>query len=287
MQKFLIISFSILVVLFLLFIIITYIANFLFMQKTNQEIDRFLEQIEPLASESPVITTEMTEHLPEPVIRWLERANVIDQEPIISMRSRQTAVMRLSPEKRWMNLTADQYISTIEPGFIWRAKVNAAPLFHFVGRDQYYQGKGNMLIKMQSLFPIANSTGPEINQGSLVRYLAEIVWIPSATLHDYITWEAINSSSAKATMSYEGVTASGFFTFNEAGDPISFIADRYGDFNGELLMKPWQINMDAHKELGGYRIPTKGEVTWKLDDGDFTWYQFEVKQVEFNKPVRY
>lgn len=49
----------------------------------------------------------------------------------------------------------------------------------------------------------------------------------SFALSDYISWEEINSTAAKATMSYEGVTASGAFKFDENGDFVSFEADRY------------------------------------------------------------
>ncbi len=50
-------------------------------------------------------------------------------------------------------------------------------------------GKGNMLIKMMSTIPIGNSSGEEMDQGAMMRFLAEIVWLPSAALNDYIQWD--------------------------------------------------------------------------------------------------
>ena len=49
-----------------------------------------------------------------------------------------------------------------------------------------------------------DAKGKEIDQGALLRYLGEIVWVPSAALSDYITWEEMDSTTARATMSYEG-----------------------------------------------------------------------------------
>ena len=61
----------------------------------------------------------------------------------------------------------------------------------------------------------------------MLRYLGEIVWVPSAALSDYITWEEMDSTTARATMSYGGITASGIFKFDENGAFVSFEADRY------------------------------------------------------------
>ena len=35
-------------------------------------------------------------------------------------------------------------------------------------------GKGNMLIKLMSTIPIGNSSGDEMDQGAMMRFLAEI-----------------------------------------------------------------------------------------------------------------
>ena len=64
------------------------------------------------------------------------------------------------------------------------------------GRDRYADGHGHMLIKLASLLTVADGAGPEIDQGTLLRYLGEIVWFPSAALRDYISWEAIDERSA-------------------------------------------------------------------------------------------
>lgn len=107
-----------------------------------------------------------------------------------------------------MSAEAEQYFTTDQPGFVWTAVVKMAPL-HFTGRDKYAEGHGSMLIRLFSIFPVAAASGKEMDQGALLRYLAEMQWFPSAALNRYIQWEEIDSFSAKATMSDQGVTASG------------------------------------------------------------------------------
>ncbi|MGI6486507.1 MAG: hypothetical protein GX759_03900 [Thermoanaerobacterales bacterium] len=211
-------------------------------------------------------------------------SNVIGKEKIVAVRTKQKAQMRMGQDKSWMPTDVEQYFTVDEPGFIWKARIKAAPFLHIMGRDKYYEGKGNMLIKILSLITVADAAGEEIDQGTLVRYLAETVWFPTAALSNYIEWKQTGQDSAEATMSYKGTTASGVFTFNEKGDVVDFTAQRYREVNRQYSLETWSIRMEDYKEFDGIRIPAKGEVIWKLDKGDFNWYQFEVTQMEYNKP---
>ena len=186
-----------------------------------------------------------------------------------------------------MPVTAEQYFTVSSPGFLWLADVKAAPLVHLAGRDKYYQGKGHMLIKLFSVFAVANARGQEIDQGALLRYLAEIVWFPSAALQNYITWEQIDATAARATMRYGDISASGIFTFTPAGDFLSFEAKRYYDRKTGATLETWFVAVegDSYKAFGGIRIPEKAAVTWKLATGDFTWFKVEIVDVIYNQAL--
>ena len=186
-----------------------------------------------------------------------------------------------------MPADVQQYFRVDEPGFIWQVKVDMAPLLYFAGKDKYEEGRGHMLIRFLSLVKVADATGKEIDQGAMLRYLAESVWLPTAALSNYIKWEEMDANSARATMTYGGITVSGVFTFNQKGEVVNFVAQRYGDFNGQYLMKTWVVNMKEHKHFNGIRIPSVGEVIWRLETGDYNWYQFEIKDIEYNKPAVY
>jgi hypothetical protein len=142
-----------------------------------------------------------------------------------------------------------------------------------------------MLIKLFSLFTVADAKGEETDQGTLLRYLGEIVWFPSAALCEYIKWDEINDTSVKATMSYGGISAEGVFTFTEEGDMISFEAQRYYQRKDGPTLENWFISIDknGYKEFEGIRIPAKCAVTWRLKEGDFTWFSLEVDEVDYNR----
>ena len=105
--------------------------------------------------------------------------------------------------------------------------------------------------KLLSLFTVANSEGKEIDQGTMLRYLAEIAWFPTAVINDYITWEELDDHNAKATIDYGDVTASGVFTINDRGEVIRFEAERYGEFDGEFRLEPWSIIPKDYKAFEG------------------------------------
>lgn len=183
--------------------------------------------VRPSISEKKIVTKEMLDNLPPIVQKWLEFSNVIGKEIIYRVYLKQIGEMRTMPDGKWMPVKAEQWFKTEEPGFIWVADVKAAPGIHIVGRDKYENGKGHMIIKLLSLTTVADAKGKETDQEAMLRYLSEIVWFPSAALSYYIQWEQIDMTTAKATITYGGITASGLFKFDTNGNVVSFEAKRY------------------------------------------------------------
>jgi hypothetical protein len=271
---------TILNVLILPAVIVSF-ANWGFHNSVSQEVQALFASAAP--DNKIVVTKEMLERLPHPVQSWLEHSGLIGKERIQTVRLKQKGMMRSKPEDSWMSADAKQYFTVDRPAFVWEARIQPMPLVHIAARDRFDDGKGNMLIKALSLVTIADAKGAEIDQGTMVRYLAETVWFPSAALSDYFKWEAIDSTSARAIMSCGGLTVSGVFRFNAAGDVTNFEAQRYGEFDGKYLLETWSIAMSGHKSFNGIRIPAQSEVTWKLKNGDFTWLKLEITELEFNK----
>lgn len=272
------------VLLCAVFAVLTITAKQWFDRKVSKEVAAFYDQVR---IEESTLETSDIEELPLPVQKWLTYTGAVSKKRAQAVRLQQRAQMRLGVDKPWMPVTAEQYFRTEEPGFIWKANIQMAPFVHISGRDKYEDGKGHMLIKILSLFTVADAASSEINQGTLLRYLAETMWVPSAVVSKYISWEAVDDHTAVATMTYKGVEASGTFTFNDAGQVISFQAERYGDFGGETQLETWFIPVDDYKEFEGVRIPTTGKVTWKLESGDYNWYNFEVIGAEYDIPKQY
>lgn len=231
------------------------------------------------AGESRMVTNAMIAGLPAPVRRWLHRSGAVGKVHPNTFRIEQQGSLRTKPGSRWMPFRAVQVFSIDPPAFVWQAHVQMAPLLTIAARDTYLEGQGQMLVKPLYLFTAANSSGPEINQGSLVRYMAEMMWFPHAATSPYVRWEALNSNQARITMEYAGTAASGVYSFDELGNVKAFEAPRYGEFEGQFRKELWHVSTTVYKEIGGQTIGTASELTWKLPEGDFTWLRVEVTDI--------
>ena len=230
----------------------------------------------------------MLNGFPQPVQLWLVNCGIIGKEKVYSVRLKQKGLMRTKPEQtKWIETNAEQYFITNSPAFIWKVKMNMMPLVPVTGRDKFVAGKGQMTIKLFSLINVANDDGDKIDQGALQRYLAEICWFPSAALSPYIKWEAIDSTSAKATLTYKNMSGSVVFHFNEQGRLKSCTADRYKESGKNAALERWEVVITKYGVINGVKIPVNLEVTWKLKTGDFTWYKLDITEIDYNRAEMY
>lgn len=246
----------------------------------NKEIRDFIST----TNNTTILTREMLAPLPPLIQKWLIHSGAVGKPLIQNIYLKQQGELRLSAKAKWMPFSSEQYTRIDYPGFIWIAKVKTAPFLHLRGRDKFQNGKGAMLIKLASVITLANNSGKKIDQGAMVRYMAEMAWYPSAALAPYMNWEQLDDVTAKAIMNIDGLTVSGIFGFDFDGNVISFEALRYYQRKKSSALEKWQVRMPAEgqKDFGSIRIPAISEVNWKLKEGDFNWFRLEIKELLYN-----
>lgn len=253
-----------------------------FTHLTNKEIASIAAANEHAPNKE--ITQERLETLPAPVEQWLSAIGMAGKNEIQSVTLKQTGLMKLEPsQKKWYKADAEQYITINKPAFLWRAHINMMPFIDVVGRDFFNHGKGQMEIKIASLFPVVNvSDNEKVHQSTLQRYLLELPWYPSAALSPYITWEKIDDFSAEATMDYNGVSGSAIYYFDTDGNVEKISALRYKDSDENAKLVECIGEVIETSTIDGIEIPTKLNVSWMLNGEKFTWYKIEIDDVEFN-----
>lgn len=244
------------------------------------------EILKNLNLEYPIqIKEDGIKHLPTIVQKWLISSGVLENDRAVSVRLFQEGEMKTSPDGKWMPFTASQYFNCFNPSFVWRTRVKPLPLTFMNGRDKLINGEGEMLIKLFSMITVGNERGNEkINTASMQRYLAEMCWFPSVAINDYIGWEAIEPTTAKAILTIGGKSVSGIFNFSSEGEMLSFETERYYGSGKDAVLEKWLIEMVDYKKFDGIKIPHKCKVTWKLNAGDFNWLNLEITAMEYNKP---
>ncbi len=94
-------------------------------------------------------------------------------------------------------------------------------------RGMYAGGKGRMLVKVASLWPVVDASGEQMDRAAMMRYLSEMPWFPAAFLAGNISFEAVDDSSARVTLTDHGRTATGTLVFDQDGRLTDFVAKRY------------------------------------------------------------
>ncbi len=232
-----------------------------------------------------IVRSNMLHHLPVPVRRWLEVSNIVGKPITQSAFLHQKGEMKTEPNGKWIPFEAEQYTSISNAAFIWKTEIQASPFLVISGVDKLESEAGTMTMKLYNLFPVTQSSGPAIDQGALLRYLAEICWMPSASLNKNIQWEQIDSVSARAIIQSGHVKVSGIFIFNQNGDFERFEADRYYTKGKEKpRLEKWVVSTlpGAYKQFDGVRIPYKSELTWHLKEGEYNWLRLELIDIDYN-----
>ncbi|MDA8203693.1 MAG: hypothetical protein M0Z49_13210 [Chloroflexi bacterium] len=229
-----------------------------------------------------LITEEMLGGLPEPVRRYLTYAGVVGRPFVGTVRLTQAGRMQPNPGQPWFPLSAEEHYSVRPPGFVWDAVLRLGPFPLVRARDMYREGAGNMLIKALGLFPIADVVGPEMDQGSMMRYLSEMIWFPTAFLGDNVSFEPVDDRSARVTLTDSGRTVSATMIFDEIGKLVDFAAERYRTVDRGFVLERWSTPVDEYGELAGLRLPVRGRAVWKLADGDLEYIDVTVAELQYD-----
>jgi hypothetical protein len=261
----------------LLIIVIVSAAAAQFQRSTREEMKELLSTAD---NNTITITEEELKNLPSCVQKWIRQSGSVGKTFPSRVRIRQKGSLRTSPKGMWMDFSATQYVSLNSPGFVWNANINIYGIFRIAGRDKFMRGHGHMLIKPLYLFSAVNSAGPEIDQGSMLRFLGELSWFPYAAARDYLSWEEVDANSARVTMTYGDQQVSGQFFFDDSGRFVRFEALRYGDFDGEFRQETWAVTTTRYRAFRGVTIGSGNEVTWKLSEGDFKWLRLNITSLD-------
>lgn len=90
----------------------------------------------------------------------------------------------------------------------------------------------------------------------------------------------VDNNTAIATLTDSGITVSLEFRFNHAGEVTGiYTPERYGRFDGEYELHPWEGHFRNYEEKNGIMVPMEGEVGWHLPDGWWSFWKGNIIQI--------
>jgi hypothetical protein len=247
----------------------------------NDRIETDVSRLSAAAARDVVVVTEeMMTSLPAPVRRYLAYTGVVGKPIPSTVRLTQRGRIRSDTSASWMNLEAVQHYSTRPPAFVWKASFPTRNLPVVLGRDAYLDGEGSILMKVLSLFTVADEHGEALREAALMRYLNEMMWFPAAFLGNNVAWTPIDDTSATVTIDDRGMSVTATLFFDADGRLVNFRATRFN--TATRTMETWETPVAGYSQFAGLRLPSKGSAVWKLDDGDFTYIELEIVEIAYD-----
>lgn len=255
----------------------------------GRRVAREVRQMWAGSTEPLIIDRSRLEGLPVPVRRYADKAVGERKRAVRTVRLRHGGTFRTKLDGAWLPIRGDEYFAADPPGFVWWGRVRVAPGLWVEARDRSVGGVGSMLISAESTFTLADSAGPEMDQGALLRLLGEMPLVQTALLdHRYVTWTAVDDRRAGATLRLNGREAAGVFEFGEDGLPASFLADRNRDLGGgRSVLTPWSGECAEYREVDGLLVPHQMVAYWHVDGQRIPYVRFLVEKLEFDATAPY
>jgi hypothetical protein len=255
-------------------LLIPVIIAFLAQQKTSKA-ERAFGEIQ----NREVITAELPGTYPYAFLKYIAFSQVSSDDYQSNLyRILQSGRMRPNPDGNWMNFTAEQHFQTATHEFVWFAQVELPLNTKMYGLDRYVSQKGRMDISVLGAFPVVAESGAHIDQGSLIRYIAELNWVPSGFFHPDIQITGEDRNSFTVRIPSHDPNAAVTFHINDLGMLHKITAMRPINAESE---HPWRIELDtsSYTELNHAFIAEKASLYWDMPDGENHWLDIEVESI--------
>lgn len=223
--------------------------------------------------------------LPAPVQRYF-RAVLTDGAPIVATAAvTHAGTFNMGETKdQWKPFTSEQRVVTQAPGFVWNGRIAMLPGVPVLVHDAYVAGEGLLRPAIFGLITLVDLQGKgEIARGELMRFFAEAAWYPTALLPSQgVRWEAINDTSARATLTDGPISMTMTFTFGADGLITSVLAESRGrTVAGKVIPTPWEGRWSNYQRQGGMLVPMTGEVAWLLPEGEKPYWRGTITALDF------
>jgi uncharacterized protein DUF6920 len=226
----------------------------------------------------------MQYNVPEPVGRYLSRVLGASPPAIRVAAITQRGTLRTGPRStRWLDFNAEQTSGVAWTGFVWRARVRVAPLIYLQVRDSLTAGSSSGRVSFLNITVAADYGSREFNAAAMQRYLGEAVWYPTALIPSArLSWSALGSRKAVATLTDLGITVALQFHFNDA-DEVSavYTPARWRKVRNGYLQQPWEGRFASYERRNAVLVPLVAMAGWHTDGSWTPAWNGEIRRIAY------
>ncbi len=170
--------------------------------------------------------------------------------------------------KRWRPFTAEEVIRW-DVGFIWKASVRFG-LLPISGSDSWLRGTGSLHWRLLGLLSFLSASSPDITRSAAGRLNAEALWLPSALLHQPVSWIQSDPLHPRARFLAHSESAALDLALDPNGRLLAYHTLRWGNpNNGAFRLLPFGGFAEAESTFAGYTIPTRLSAGWRFGESRF------------------
>jgi hypothetical protein len=232
-------------------------------------------------ADESVVTEKDLKGLPAPVAKYIRFAGIPGKKRISSVHLTHGGTFLASEKIGWRPIKGEYYLTAIKPSFNWYGKISAGPGINVTGWDSYFEGKGAMHIRLQSMVPIEDEAGDRTDISSFGRFVSEMAMMPTVFLdRNIVKWEKIDGKSASAVVTDSGLGIKAVFVFAPDGGLDRVQLDRFRIMDGKTEAEKYSVIYGEYKDFNGYKVPTNAEAVWNLKTGDQSYVKFKIEKAE-------
>ncbi len=194
--------------------------------------------------------------------------------------------MRQTATAAWSGFTSRQTITLERCAFDWIARTGPGGLVSV--RDALVDGIGHLHVRALGFITLARAApSPDLAQGELMRYLAELAWAPDAILRNTgLRWREDGPDRLAVAAGSGEAAAEVTLTLDGDGRIVgAFAPDRGALVEGVIVPTPWRGAFSDYRLHDGVWLPFSGEVSWDRPTGTFTYWQGQVETWERSAPA--
>jgi hypothetical protein len=234
---------------------------------------------------TPIVTEADLVPLPDPVKRYLRLTRSVGQPRVHSYHLRFTGRIRSAPESRWMPFEAEQQSFADQPTrlFLMRARMFGVPVEAF---HRALGGHASMQVTLAGAFSLENARGDEMDRAETVTLFNDMCLLAPGTLIDpNIAWEAVDATTARARFNHGGRTIAATLLFNGVGELVNFESDdrARSELGVMFAARRFSTPVRDYRDFGPVRLMSFGEARWLLPDGEFTYGEFNLVDISYNR----
>lgn len=224
--------------------------------------------------------------LPPPVAGYVRASEAIGRAHVTGFRADISGRIRGGADEPWMRWTGAQ-VNTFGAApsrvFFMDATMKGIPtdIFHV-----YVGPTATMRVRVASLVPIVDASGPEMDQAETVTLLNDLcILAPAALVDAPIEWSPIDDHHAQAKYTNAGRTVSAVLTFDDQHELTDFVSDdrlRSSPDGSTFTPQRWSTPISDYRTIHGRRVAATGRARWHPDgEPSFDYLEFHADDITY------